>query len=217
MNLIENALRIALDAHAGQSDKAGAPYVLHPIRVMMKLESAELQAAALLHDVLEDSDYKEADLRAAGIPEEVIDLVLAVTKREDEDTGDEAGYERFIERIATNPRAARIKLADIEDNLDVRRIRELKDKDLSRIRRYHRAWHRLKATLEGATGETGDDWRRKLPKGKRRMPPRKATGDEPIFRRGHMVGLPGSGVMPRRPGRGTEARNGDPEPDPSDG
>lgn len=152
MNLVENALRIALDAHAGQTDKAGAPYVLHPIRVMMKMDSAQLQAAALLHDVLEDSDCTEADLREAGIPDEVRELVACLTKQNDEDSGDDEGYERFIKRIAANPTAARIKMADIEDNLDVLRIAELRQKDLDRIRRYHQAWHQLRAALPGAHG-----------------------------------------------------------------
>lgn len=197
MNLVENALRIALDAHAGQTDKAGAPYVLHPIRVMLKMDSAELQAAALLHDVIEDSDgrWTENDLRQAGIPDEVIEIVKALTNPPD------GVYAEFIAGISYNPDAIRVKLADIEDNLDVRRIEELTDKDLARIRKYHQAWHRLRAALDRhgrAPGYVSDDERREEP---RRLKPQPVADDDPIFRRGYVVPLPGSGVMPRRAGK----------------
>lgn len=150
MHLVENALQIALEAHAGQTDKAGAPYVLHPIRLMLRMKSETMQAAAVLHDVLEDSSFTRSDLRNREIPKEVIGLVDCLTKQDDEDTGDDEGYERFINRIAGNPTAARIKMADIEDNLDVLRISELRRKDLDRIRRYHRAWQVLDAAVSRA-------------------------------------------------------------------
>lgn len=136
-SLVERALAQALNAHAGQRDKAGKPYILHPLRIMAKMDDPISQAAALLHDVLEDSETTTADLEADGFPAEVIEAVVALTRRPGE------SYVAFIERIRLNALARRIKLADIEDNLSVLRLPHLEQPDLCRIEKYHRAWHRL--------------------------------------------------------------------------
>lgn len=135
--LLEAALAIAVEAHRGQRDKAGAAYILHPLRVMARVDGAEAQAAALLHDVIEDTPVTAETLAERGFPQTVIAAVLALTRRDGE------SYAAFIERAAADPLARRIKRADIEDNIDVLRLDALGDADLSRIKRYHAAFRRL--------------------------------------------------------------------------
>lgn len=139
MTLIELALQRALKAYAGQVDKAGQPYILHPLRLMMKFNDPLAQAVALLHDVIEDSDATADDLRADGITEEVITAVELLTRLPSQT------YEDFIEVICTNSLAITVKKADIEDNLNVLRLPALSEHDLQRVNKYHRAWHRLEA------------------------------------------------------------------------
>lgn len=146
MNLIEQSLKIALKAHAGQKDKAGSPYVLHPIRMMLKMDSEIGMSAALLHDVLEDSSLKAEDLRKEGIPPEVVEAVLCLTRQENEP------YEDFIERAAKNPIARKVKKADLEDNIDLLRLREIRDRDVERLKKYHIAWNRMNS-LPAEKGE----------------------------------------------------------------
>ncbi|HSL29753.1 MAG TPA: hypothetical protein VK900_11175 [Anaerolineales bacterium] len=137
MNLIETSLRIALQAYAGKTDKAGREYILHPLRVMAKMKTDLERSAALLHDVLEDSEITAEDLLEDGIPAEVVEAVKFLTKKEGED------YLDFIARAKTNRLARRVKIADIEDNIDVLRLSSLSENDLQRIRRYHAAWRLL--------------------------------------------------------------------------
>lgn len=137
MSLIEKSLAIALRAHTGVVDKAGRAYILHPIRIMTKMTTDIEMSVALLHDVIEDSDMTAADLLAEGIPDEVVTAVLCLTKQADET------YQDFVLRAKQNPIAKKVKIADIEDNLNVLRISNLTDKDLARIAKYHAAWHVL--------------------------------------------------------------------------
>ena len=137
---IEKALEIALRAHRGQRDKAGAPYILHPLRLMLAVEDEDQRLAALLHDVVEDGGVTLEDLSREGFSPTVVAAVEALTKREGED------YAAFIERILPNPVARRVKIADLEDNLDVRRLPDLTVADFERIRKYLLAWHRLRGT-----------------------------------------------------------------------
>ena len=141
MHLLETALQIALATHAGQQDKAGRPYILHPLRVMAAMHNDQERAVALLHDVIEDGDWDRARLIEAGIPAEVADAVETLSRRDGE------GYPAFIERVLGNPLAARVKRADIADNLQVLRLPVLSDADLARVAKYHRAWHRLSDAL----------------------------------------------------------------------
>lgn len=137
MSTLEQAIRVALDAHAGQVDKAGAPYILHPLRMMTRLAGHEQQIAAVLHDVVEDSGVTLDDLRAMGFDEAVVSAVDGLTRRPDET------YEAFVLRAKAHPVARAVKLADLEDNMDVRRLGELTEKDLQRLRRYRAAWQVL--------------------------------------------------------------------------
>jgi len=133
MATLERALVIAAEAHQGALDKGGAPYILHPLRVMHQVTTADEQIIAILHDVVEDTSWTFDALRAEGFSEAIVSAVDALTRREGET------YEAFIARGATNPLARRVKLADIEDNMDLRRLGEIGEKDLERLKRYQRA------------------------------------------------------------------------------
>ena len=137
MPTLDDAILLAAQAHRGQKDKVGAPYILHPLRVMLRLKTEEEMMVAVLHDVVEDSAYTLADLERAGFPPHVMEAVDCLTRREGET------YEAFIERLKPNPLARRVKLADLEDNLDIRRLPQLGEKDFERLQRYRRAWASL--------------------------------------------------------------------------
>ncbi|MDP8932316.1 MAG: ADP-ribosylglycohydrolase family protein [Actinomycetota bacterium] len=131
--LVAAADRLAERAHRGQTDNAGEPYIEHSRRVAASLSDAELQAAGLLHDVLEDTDLTVGDLRAAGVGELVIELVVTVTKRPDED------YRQAVRRAAVHPLARQVKRADLQDNLDPARLARLDDVTARRLRSKYRA------------------------------------------------------------------------------
>jgi (p)ppGpp synthase/HD superfamily hydrolase len=137
-SLLDQAIRLAAEAHAGQTEKNGRPYVLHPLRLMFKMHDELEMAAAVLHDVVEDTDWTLERLTAAGFPSELVRVVDCLTRRPG------APYVRYTRRAAANPVARRVKLADLEDNLDLRRLPALAAKDLARTLRYHRAWRTLR-------------------------------------------------------------------------
>jgi (p)ppGpp synthase/HD superfamily hydrolase len=137
---LEKALQIALKAHEGQKDKAGSPYILHPLRLMLAMDSESERIVAVLHDVLEDSPFTANQLRSQGFSDEIIVALECLTRGEGE------SYRDFIERAKSNPLARRVKRAYIEDNRNIRRISDLTDQDLKRLGRYHRAWRTLSDT-----------------------------------------------------------------------
>lgn len=137
MSDLERALQIAVKYHEGQKDKNGEPYIFHPIRVMMRCTDPTAKIAALLHDVVEDSHLEIADLQAEGFSQEVLDVVSLLTHDPD------VSYEDYVEAIATHPLAVQVKLADLEDNSDVRRVREVNEKTLARFKKYLTAYTRL--------------------------------------------------------------------------
>ena len=134
MATVEDAVSIAAQAHKGQRDKAGAPYLLHPLRMMMRMSTEAAMMAAVLHDVVEDTDWTLERLREAGFSDEVLEAVDCLTHREGE------SYQEFVERVRVNPIARQVKIADLEDNMNIRRISQLGAKDLERLEKYHRAW-----------------------------------------------------------------------------
>ena len=141
MATVEDAVSIAVRAHRGQRDKAGAPYLLHPLRMMLRMDTEAAMMAAVLHDVVEDTEWTLERLREAGFSEEVLEAVDCLTHREGE------SYQEFVERVRTNPIARQVKIADLEDNMNVRRMNQLGPKELERMEKYHRAWRVL--TAEG--------------------------------------------------------------------
>ncbi|HRH44160.1 MAG TPA: hypothetical protein PKY82_21185 [Pyrinomonadaceae bacterium] len=138
---LEDAISIASLAHKGQIDKAGSPYILHPLRMMMQMKSETAMMVAVLHDVVEDcKGWTFNRLRKNGFSEEVLAALDCVTSRSSE------SYEDFIKRVQTNPIAREVKIADLEDNMNIRRINELQPKDLERLEKYHRSWCLLTTT-----------------------------------------------------------------------
>ena len=132
MATLERAIEIAVEAHKGQKDKAGMPYVLHPLRLMFKMESNNEKIAALLHDVVEDSDWTLDDLKKEGFNSDVIEAVSLLTRDEKD------SYDEFVQKTVSNPISKNVKIADINDNLDLNRLNVIMDKDIARIKKYHR-------------------------------------------------------------------------------
>jgi (p)ppGpp synthase/HD superfamily hydrolase len=133
VSTLERAIAIAAEAHTGQVDKAGAPYVLHSLRVMLSVPTVDERIVAVLHDVCEDCPGWTFDrLRKEGFPERIIVALQSVAKREGED------YEDFVRRAAANPIGRAVKLADMLDNVDLSRIAVPSEKDFERIMKYLR-------------------------------------------------------------------------------
>lgn len=135
---LEDAIRLAVEAHYGQRDRNGQPYILHPLRMMFRLETDTERIVGVLHDVIEDTSYTEDDLRQTGYSEEILQALNCVTRREGEP------YEEFVLRARANPIGRRVKLADTEDNMDLRRMDEITPQDMERLARYRKAWAVLK-------------------------------------------------------------------------
>lgn len=133
MATLEHAIALAATAHAGQVDKAGAPYILHVLRVMLRLQNPEDRIAAALHDIVEDCGWSLERLRQEGFAERVIGAVDAVTRREGE------SYDAFVLRAKDHPVGRRVKMADLQDNVDITRLAEITDRDRARLKKYHDA------------------------------------------------------------------------------
>lgn len=143
---LERAIQIAVAAHAGQTDKVGNPYILHTLTVMFKLSTEAEMIVGVLHDVIEDTDVDAKYLREQGFSNEIVSAIQAMTHADNE------SYEDYVQRVSENPIAIRVKLADLEHNMDVRRLTnsDLNGKFDERIRRYHKAWHFLTEKLKNA-------------------------------------------------------------------
>lgn len=136
-NLLEKALIIATKAHEGQTDKAGAPYIFHPIRVSNRCHTEEERIVALLHDVIEDTNVTASDLLTEGFPPTIVEAVLSVSRNEGE------SYEDFVIRSKQNPIGRQVKIHDLEDNMDITRFNQLTEKDLVRLNKYLTAYQAL--------------------------------------------------------------------------
>ncbi len=135
--LLARAVVIAAIAHQDQLDKAHAPYILHPIRLMMRGQTINEQIVAVLQDVVEDSDWTLDQLAAEGFPPEIITALDCLTRRPEET------YNQFLDRVLTNALATRVKRYDLEDNMTLTRLENLSEKDLQRLQRYHQAHQRV--------------------------------------------------------------------------
>jgi (p)ppGpp synthase/HD superfamily hydrolase len=134
---IELAISVALQAHKGQLDKGGHPYILHPLAVMNRVESMEEKIVAVLHDVIEDSEVTIEELRGLGFSEEILTAIQLLTR------STEDSYEEFIEKTTTNRVARNVKIADIKENMDISRIKNPTEEDVHRLEKYRKALERL--------------------------------------------------------------------------
>lgn len=130
---VEEAIIIAAEAHRGQTDKGGAPYILHPLRVMLAAASDDERVVAVLHDVVEDSAFSLDDLTARGLTPAQASALDAVTRRNEED------YDAFIRRASGNALGRAVKILDLRDNSDLSRIARPIDQDRARVEKYRRA------------------------------------------------------------------------------
>lgn len=128
--LLEKAAALCVSRHAGQRDKVGAAYFLHPMRVALRCRRDDEKIVALLHDIIEDTDLTPSCLRDEGFPDEIVEAILSVTKHEGET------YEDFVRRAAQNPIGRVVKLHDLEDNLDVLRLRQVDADMAARFTKY---------------------------------------------------------------------------------
>ena len=131
------ALELAVEKHKNQTDKASNPYILHPLHVMENVNSKEGKIVAILHDIIEDTDITENYLLKIGLSKRIVDAVVALTRSEDID------YQEYIKTLSSNPLANEVKLADLEHNMDLKRLPTLEEKDLERNRKYQIAYHYL--------------------------------------------------------------------------
>lgn len=128
---LSHAISIAATAHYGQADKGGQPYILHPLRLMSKFTGQDERIVAVLHDVVEDSTTYTVEEARNDFGDHIADALDAITKRKNEP------YDAYLERVAANPLASSVKLADMEDNCDLSRLgREPTQADLDRVARY---------------------------------------------------------------------------------
>lgn len=149
-NMLGMAISIAAQAHEKQTDRGGKAYILHPIRLMMRLRTndEDLMQIAILHDVVEDNEMWTFErLDAIGFSSRVIEALKCLSHLDPNEP-----YESYIERIGKNMDAIKVKKEDLRDNSDITRLKGLSDKDLLRTRKYHKAFIRLKY-LEKHFGE----------------------------------------------------------------
>ena len=138
MSTLNRAIEIATKSHEGATDKYGAPYINHVTRVMNMGQTDNEKIVGVLHDVIEDTHWTFEDLENEGFTKEVIDALKCVTKiSEDED------YAGFITRVKINPLAVKVKLNDLTDNLDIKRMPEVLESDIKRLNKYLKAYNEL--------------------------------------------------------------------------
>ncbi|NQX64629.1 GTP pyrophosphokinase [Paenibacillus alba] len=133
MSTLSKAIIIATQFHDGQTDKGGKPYILHPLRLMLKAPDNDSKIVSVLHDVIEDTNITLEQLKEEGFSKVIIEALDCLTRRKEET------YEEFIQRIKPNTLARYVKLLDLEDNRDVKRIKDLSQDDFERLKRYGKA------------------------------------------------------------------------------
>jgi (p)ppGpp synthase/HD superfamily hydrolase len=137
---VTKAVEIIEVAFKGKKDKAGSDYVNHLYRVANKVNGSKEYVVALLHDLLEDCpEWTPERLREHDFSESVIQAVICLTKVKGE------SYENYLNRVASNELAVKIKIADLEDNMDITRLPYLTELDFVRLQKYLKAWHKLKS------------------------------------------------------------------------
>ncbi|MSS57638.1 HD domain-containing protein [Erysipelotrichaceae bacterium Oil+RF-744-GAM-WT-6] len=132
-NILEKAKEIARKAHLGQKDKAGEDYIYHPLWVSAHVDGEKTKTAALLHDVLEDTSVTSKDLLNQGIPREIVNSVIVLTRKSGED------YFDYIKRVKKDPVARQVKIADLKHNIDLSRLPKVTEEDIKRNKKYRKA------------------------------------------------------------------------------
>jgi (p)ppGpp synthase/HD superfamily hydrolase len=142
---LARAIEIAASAHIAQTRRDGSPYVLHPLRLMFTVSGELEMTAAVMHDVVEDTDWTLEMLRAEGFPEELLTALDLLTHK------DSDSYDAYVRKLAEHPIARTVKLADLEDNMNLLQCPTISERDLKRTEKYHRYWTLLKG-LEAEHG-----------------------------------------------------------------
>jgi (p)ppGpp synthase/HD superfamily hydrolase len=137
MSTLNKAIQIASQAHSGQKDKYGRPFILHPLRMLTQMETEPEMIVAALHDVVEKSEKTLADLKKAGFSPDILEAVECLTKRENEP------YLEYIRRSRVNPLAKRVKEADLQDHLDSLKKYSLTELSPNRLTQYAEAMEEL--------------------------------------------------------------------------
>lgn len=137
-NLLAKAINIAIKAHEGQIDKLGMPYYGHIMRVMNAGRTIDEKIVGVLHDLVEDTDWTFKKLEEQGFPKQIIDALKCITKLSDDEP-----YDEFIQRIKSNPLAIAVKINDLTDNMDIRRLNDLSESDFKRLQKYLSAYKEL--------------------------------------------------------------------------
>ena len=138
MSTLKRATEIATEAHKGLFDKSGKDYIEHPLRVMEMGQTEYEKIVGVLHDVIEDTDWTFEKLSEEGFSQEIISALRCVTKLSENEN-----YDDFIERVKKNPLATAVKINDLTDNMDIRRLPYLSDKDVKRLKKYLKAYKKL--------------------------------------------------------------------------
>lgn len=144
--MLSNMLVLATNAHDGQFDKAGKPYILHCLKVMhyLKSEDEELMCIALGHDLVEDTEVTYRVLyNDYGFSDRVIEGIRALTKQRGQT------YDEYKEQVFANKDAMRVKMCDLRHNSDIRRLKGITEKDVARIAKYHQFYLEIKERLNG--------------------------------------------------------------------
>lgn len=142
MNYVTLAYEIAKEAHKGQIDKAGVEYILHPKTVAGMMNCDNEKAVAYLHDVIEDTSVTLEMLKDEGFSDEVLNAIDAITKRNGEK------YDDYLQRVANNPLAIKVKLVDMTHNSDLTRFDNPTDEDFKRSQKYIEKIKELKKVIE---------------------------------------------------------------------
>lgn len=143
-HMLSNAIILATNAHAGQFDKGGAPYILHPLKVMhyLKTEDEELMCIAILHDILEDTKTTIEDLVELGMSERVVNGVIALTKMPGE------SISTYKARVLDNRDAMLVKRCDLRHNTDIRRLKGITSKDNERMAKYQQFYFEIEQVIK---------------------------------------------------------------------
>ena len=137
-NLLAKAINIAIKAHEGQVDKTGMPYYGHIMRVMTAGRTIDEKIVGVLHDLVEDTEWTFEDLTQQGFPKHIINALRCVTKLSEDEP-----YNDFINRLKSNPLAVAVKINDLTDNMDIKRLNEITESDVIRLRKYLTAYKEL--------------------------------------------------------------------------